>query len=392
MCGGMDRWSLGATAMYLHYTLTRCNIRRTDKREFLLLAQTFDAAKHSPAGMYASEKLDGMRLLWDGGLTTGLLASTVPFANTHKDKKEVVCTGLWSRKGKVVWAPKSWTDKLPRMFLDGEGYHGKFQRGQSILRTEGGNSEAWKDIKYKIFDSPPLEALATPGRIHESGGWETRFDSSLLTWLRERQKISPLTSVTYNRTGFGQVYEALVKALGCGDSQLSVLEQTLLPFTTDLALAKLTELMGQIVGNGGEGVMLRNPSSCWEPHRSWDLLKVKKWEDAEGVVIGYKSGKITEKDSRNRGRMGSLIIKSIVGGRELEFGISGFEDHERDFSYEQAGHAAYDYAWNNPDKIMPDWIVNPSFPLGAIVTYTYPTGLTDDGIPKHANYLRKRED
>ena len=41
-------------------------------REFVQLAQVYDPKKHGIAGWFVSEKLDGMRCLWDGGITRGL--------------------------------------------------------------------------------------------------------------------------------------------------------------------------------------------------------------------------------------------------------------------------------------------------------------------------------
>ena len=40
------------------------------RREFLQLAERYDAEKHDAAGRYISEKLDGTRCFWDGGLST----------------------------------------------------------------------------------------------------------------------------------------------------------------------------------------------------------------------------------------------------------------------------------------------------------------------------------
>ena len=52
------------------------------KREYVQLAHVFDSKKHSPAGWYASEKLDGQRAWWDGGVSRGMPAAQVPYANT----------------------------------------------------------------------------------------------------------------------------------------------------------------------------------------------------------------------------------------------------------------------------------------------------------------------
>jgi len=52
----------------------------------------------------------------------------------------------------------------------------------------------------------------------------------------------------------------------------------------------LTTLMDQVLSAKGEGVMLKDPESAYERKRSYSLLKVKKFEDAEATVIGHHPG------------------------------------------------------------------------------------------------------
>jgi DNA ligase-1 len=80
------------------------------------------------------------------------------------------------------------------------------------------------------------------------------------------------------------------------------------------------------------------------------LLKVKTWQDAEGLVIGHEPG-----CGKYEGMMGSLIVRwgSVV------FRLSGFTDAER----------------------LENWI-------GRTVTFKY-RELTRDGVPKEARYWRK---
>ena len=54
------------------------------KQDFLQLAQKY-TEKKSIGGFCYSEKLDGFRVFWDGGVTTGMHSSKVPWANTTKD-------------------------------------------------------------------------------------------------------------------------------------------------------------------------------------------------------------------------------------------------------------------------------------------------------------------
>lgn len=42
-----------------------------------------------------------------------------------------------------------------------------------------------------------------------------------------------------------------------------------------------------ISGGKGEGIMIKDPESEYQGGRSYSLLKVKKFEDAEATVIGH---------------------------------------------------------------------------------------------------------
>ena len=59
------------------------------KNEFLMLAHKYDVNKHHVDGWFISEKLDGMRCMWDGGVTCGLEKTEVPWANCTKDARYV---------------------------------------------------------------------------------------------------------------------------------------------------------------------------------------------------------------------------------------------------------------------------------------------------------------
>ena len=130
------------------------------KREFLMLAHTYKPKKYGVGGWFLSEKLDGMRAYWDGGISRGILKSDVPWANTAKDERYIeppIATGLWSRYGNVIHAPDWWLDKLPAIPLDGELYIPEArQRLMSIVKdTTPGTG--WQDVKYYVFDMPAYD-------------------------------------------------------------------------------------------------------------------------------------------------------------------------------------------------------------------------------------------
>ena len=109
------------------------------------LASKWDASKENPTDYFLSEKLDGMRCVWDG-------------------------TELWTRNGKKIHAPRSLVDALPHDFtLDGELFlgRGKFQDLMSIVNS-GSTHPSWSRVKYAVFDSPtaPGDFLTRLAAIH----------------------------------------------------------------------------------------------------------------------------------------------------------------------------------------------------------------------------------
>ena len=66
--------------------------------------------------------------------------------------------------------------------------------------------------------------------------------------------------------------------------------------------------MERIIAMKGEGVMLRHPKSYYEQRRSDNLLKVKKFYDAEAMVLGKEKG-----TGRCSNMMGKLMCESLDG-------------------------------------------------------------------------------
>jgi len=344
------------------------------KREFVQLAHTYKPAKHGIGGYYASEKLDGMRCYWDGGLSLNQHAINIPFANTAKDYRlknaDVMATGLWSRSGKVVRAPGWFLDKLPfGIPLDGELYlgPGRFQELVSIVKRHDADAR-WAMVKFKIFDVPSDTRMFQDGYIH-TNIFKARY-TNLYPDLRltPRQRPRP----------FDQVVSFLDKVSKDWDTDLlSPVWQQRLPMQTEEAERVLQEMMYEIVEKGGEGAILRKPESIWEPKRSHNLLKVKPWADAEAKVLGYVWGK-----GKLEGLMGALIVE--WAGKKFE--ISGFTNAERelnpDFNKLQVPNGS-------PGSVVADSRINLLFPRGSMVTFQWCGHLTDDGKPKEARYYRK---
>jgi DNA ligase-1 len=223
-----------------------------EKAPPLLLAHSFDHDDHDPSGWWMSEKLDGVRAYWDG-------------------------KRFFSRLGNVYYAPGWFTEGLPEFPLDGELWMDRkaFQRTVSIVRRQDGG-DAWKQIKYLVFDAPS-----------HRGGFEDRIGH----YHAELQRRKP---------GYAQ-------ALGheiCKDRD------------------HLRRELQRVEGLGGEGLMLRRPGSLYEVGRSHTLLKVKSFKDDEARVVGHQPG-----TGKHKGRLGALLVE-MRDGTKFAVG-TGLSDAER---------------------------------------------------------------
>lgn len=345
-------------------------------RELLQLAHTYDPEKHRPGGMFLSEKLDGMRAFWDGGITRGLESAEVPWANTKKDHINLdvkIATGLWSRYAKPIQAPAWFLDQLPNFPLDGELYIDRqmFQTVVSTVKKLNPIDAEWKHIKYMAFDVPIPSKVFEDGRVNNPN-----YQKELVgcyQWAIGRKLVIP------NCLDHASAYSFLTTYVK-ETEHVKVLPQKLLPFSTAEAIKMIEDELDAIMEVGGEGLILKNRNMIWTPTRNNSILKVKKLQDAEGTVIGYTSGKETDKGSKLLGLMGAIVLNYDYKRLEL----SGFTDAERDFGDSKAT----EWAYNSPGSIMPPWVNHTQFPIGSKVTFRY-RELTNDGLPKEARYWRK---
>jgi len=132
----------------------------------VLLLKTYDESQ-DVTGWLMSEKLDGMRAIWDG----------------HT---------LKSRQGNNIAAPQWFLDGLPPFEIDGELWtkRSDFENVMSIVRQQVPD-DRWQTISYNIFEVP-----------NQSGGLLARL-SVLENYLNEHQqaflRIIPQTPVTSSK-------------------------------------------------------------------------------------------------------------------------------------------------------------------------------------------------
>ncbi len=371
----------------------------SDRREFLQLAEPFKVDKLDRKGNFAfrvggrflSEKLDGTRCFWDGGLSRGEATVDVPWASvtdpkTGKKKAKIkpVATGLWSRYGNPIMAPDWFLNQLPCCPLDGELWAGRgnFQTCRSIC---GGDEPdpRFKQIKYAVYSCPPITAVFGSGEIKNTN-MVARFNyEAIERWIKERM-VDFEGDFRFLNPGatFEDELKFLADAIESQSDHCFLHKQVLLP-EDETSARDLVELhLDKVLAQGGEGVVMRDPNACWLPKRHAGILKFKPYEDAEAKVIGFTSVRETLKGSRLQGMIGALIVD--YKGKRLE--LAGLTDGERAFqTSEMSVHAA-----QNPGVDMPEHFQGRVFRPGQLVTFKY-RELSDDGIPKEARYWRKRD-
>jgi len=375
------------------------------RRELLQLADHYNPSKHNIAGWFISEKLDGTRCFWDGGVSRGVPTEEVPWASVtdpktgkRKAKIKPVATGLWSRYGNPIMAPDSWLNKLPCCPLDGELWagRGKFQLCRSICAGDDPDPR-FDQIVYAVYSSPPLAAMFSTGEIKNANMVCNVDYLAIEAWIRQRLNTpSKRSEIPVPKRCLGDDYKYL-EAGATFAKELAVLnealentpasvcylhQQTKLIDIPEEAAAQIEAYLQRVLDQGGEGVVVRNPEATWTPKRHRGILKFKPFSDAEGTITGFTSGRETDKGSKHLGKIGALIVD--YDGKRLE--LSGLTDVEREFlNPGMSRHAA-----ETPGKDMPACYQGKHFKVGQTVTFLY-RELSDDGIPKEARFWRRRD-
>jgi hypothetical protein len=374
----------------------------SNRREFLLLADTFKADKHDPIGMIASEKLDGNRVWYDGGITRGRPTTEVPWASIHnpktgelKDKIKPVATGLWSRYGNPIQAPRWFLDQLPPEPLDGELYAGRgnFQLTQTIVRRDDPNAGDWSKIQFIAFGVPTFTSVFRSGLIKNAN------------MLREIDLRLCRDYVHCRGFGFHEYERTYL-------DELCVLDDLVFHYGSDVfntvhveridTMDHLDRWLKYVTSKGGEGLMLRDPDSVWFPKRRPFLLKVKPRHDAEATIVGFTAGR-KGKTGQFLGKLGTLncvwhgdptapcgLLKKPV---EFEIG-TGLTHAERELDPKWL----FEKAAKHPGERLDCESTQPrsagtwrGFRVGDRVTFSY-MGVTNDNAPREPAFIRIRED
>lgn len=205
------------------------------------------------ADYWVSEKMDGVRGYWDG-------------------------RALWTRGGEKVHAPAWFTKDWPAVPLDGELWagRGQFAKAASTVRQQVPNEEAWRGLRFMVFDLPGHGGPFNE-RLAVLNGLLSKLDSPYARPVAQSRVAS---------------HEALMK------------------------------LLQSTVHAGGEGLMLHRGGSLYKAERNDDLLKLKLHEDADARVVGHLPGQ-----GKYAGMLGALLVET-PDGRRFRIG-SGLSDAQR---------------------------------------------------------------
>ncbi|GGN16704.1 DNA ligase [Shewanella putrefaciens] len=167
-------------------------------------------------------------------------------------------------------------------------------------------------------------------------------------WRNVRFMVFDLPKAEGN---FEQRYRLAIKMFAGKSAYIEVIEQ----FQLD-SIEALYQKLDSLVVLGAEGLMLHRRSAYYIAGRNPNLMKLKPYFDAEAKVIAHIAGK-----GQFAGQMGALKVQT-PDGRIFSIG-TGFSLAER----------------QHPPAV------------GTIITYKY-LGLTVNGLPRFASFLRVRTD
>ena len=262
---------------------------------FCFLSLSLSAIELQKAQLYANQNIDG----W-------YMSEKLDGIRGYWDGKK-----LYTRQKKPINAPEWFTKDLPPFALDGELWTKRddFEEIQSIV-MKNIPDDRWNKIKYMIFEAPNSEG----------------------DFLQRLKKVEDYLSKK-------EIPHAMIiEQIYCKNKD------------------KLEEFLTHVINEKGEGVMIKNSTLNYEGGRVSTILKVKKFQDSEAKIIGYKEGR-----GKYKGMLGSFKVE--MDNDTIFYLGGGLSDEMR----------------KNPLK------------LGTIITFKY-YGYTKKGKPKFASYLRVRED
>ncbi len=258
--------------------------RPVQKRDFLMSPQIYHPKKCTVGGYYISEKLGGVHIFWDGGISRTVPGTVVPWANVTdlktgriKPSARKPVSGMWSESANPIMAPDRFLNLLPCMPLEGVLWAGRGEGGLcQIVCQAGPEHRGWDQIEFAIFSSPPVDKMFSDGVIKNNQMFLTLQGVDLDKWL---QACNPSMVSDWYRliTGDTEITFdnelAVLRDTVPSEGRIYLLQQKLLPMSVKDAAVAVEKELARVRNLGGLGVVMRDPYSCWEPKRSPSLLE-----------------------------------------------------------------------------------------------------------------------
>jgi len=272
-----------------------------------------------------------------------------------------------------------------------DGYRGTFHYnddGEGVFLSRTG----------KGFNAPPWFLKAMPssktlkGSIIDGELWAGRENFQLMGTVRKKIPVPEewidiqfvVYDITNSDKGFGDRIKDLNKIVRITNEKWSIITKksveypynTLDPpllFTGQTKVTSLKQMdtfYKSIIREGGEGIMIKHPTSLYAGGRSHLMLKYKPSFDREAIIVDYNPG-----NGKYTGKLGAFVCKPLINhdtymtideDESHIFTLSGMDDNIR----------------KNHKK---------THPKGTIITFEC-SGFTDKGIPRFGRYIRTRED
>jgi hypothetical protein len=203
----------------------------------------------------------------------------------------------FTRNGHVISSVDPIIEQLPdqvrnKFVTDGEIVGAEFDDTSGQVRQKKGRAS--ESLVYNVFDLISLQE------------WKSRDTAILL----ERKEMMTELLIPYQTENIGVVPWDIVKNI-----------------TIEVAIAKRDNYLSL----GYEGVMIKDASSQYVWGRNNSMMKLKKMDNLDGIVVGTYEGK----KGKTKGKLGGLSVRhsgKIKGGLEVEAVTdvgSGFTDKQR---------------------------------------------------------------
>lgn len=229
---------------------------------------------------------------------------------------------LFSRKGLPIASVPHINRSLNKLMEDGEIFDGElYQHGKDFNESSGkirAKDHDTTDIDYWVYDFPRIRGLT------EKAPYEQRASDLIMEQMTRGTNIVITPTVKVNNWSDIKNYH------------------------------------DQVVEDGFEGAILRNPKMGYENKRSKNLLKYKEFEDSEFAIIGFTEGK-----GSLEGAIGSFICATMPDWKVFHAKL-------------KAPVAELKRLYQNPTEFMDRYLT---------VKYQ---GLSSDGIPRFPVGLRIR--